>query len=86
MKHTAKPLYVQKMRTEGNGLMMPIQKDIMSVREVIVMDTAASDMVSAIRFSTLHLGEVRRHAANMTNVSSMPIPVRVGGEKWWVRM
>lgn len=75
VKHTANPLYVQKIRTEGNGLMMPIQKDIMSVSDVMVMDTAASDIVSAIRLSTPHLGEVRRHAASMTKVSSMPMPV-----------
>lgn len=74
VKHTANPLYVQKILTEGNGLMMPIQKDIMSVSEVIVMDTAASDMVSAIRLSTDHFGEVLLQAASMTNVSSIPMP------------
>lgn len=55
--------------------MIPIQKEIMSVSEVMVMETAASDIVSAIRFSTDIFGEVRRQAANMTNVSSIPIPV-----------
>lgn len=75
VNRTANPLYVQKMRTEGKGLMMPIQKEIMSVRLVIVMETAASDMVSAIRISTGDFGDVRRQAANITKVSSMPIPV-----------
>lgn len=74
MKHTANPLYVQKIRTDGNGLKMPIQKDTISVTEVIVIDTAASDSIKPIRSGTLSFIEVRRHAANMTNVSSMPIP------------
>lgn len=59
--------------------MIPIQKDIMSVREVIVMETAASESVSAIRISTLDLGDVRLQAASITNVSSIPIPVN---ERW----
>lgn len=84
VKQTANPLYVQKIFTEGNGLMMPIQKDIISVSEVMVMDTAASDMVSAIRLSTPHLGEVRRQAASMTKVSSIPIPVDGETVKWGV--
>lgn len=54
--------------------MMPIQNDKISVREVIVIETAASDIVYPIRCSTDNLGEVRRQAASITNVSSMPIP------------
>lgn len=42
VKATASALYVQKILTEGNGEMMPIQKEIMSVSDVIVMLTAAS--------------------------------------------
>lgn len=74
MKQTAKPLYVQNIRTDGNGLKMPIQKDTISVTEVIVIDTAASDNISPIRSGTLSFIDVRRHAANITNVSSIPIP------------
>lgn len=74
MKQTAKPLYVQNIRTDGNGLKMPIQKETISVTEVIVIDTAASDNMRPIRSGTLSFSEVRRQAASITNVSSMPIP------------
>lgn len=74
MKQTANPLYVQKMRTDGNGLKIPIQKDTISVTEVMVIDTAASDNIKPIRSGTLSFIEVRRQAANITNVSSIPIP------------
>lgn len=74
VKHTAKPLYKQNMRTDGNGLVMPIKKEIMSVTDVIVMDTAASDNIRPIRSGTDSLTDVRRQAANITKVSSMPIP------------
>lgn len=57
--------------------MIPIQNEIMSVRDVMVMETAASERVFAILISTLDLGEVRLHAANITNVSSIPIPVNI---------
>lgn len=74
MKQTANALYIQNMRTDGNGLKIPIQKDTISVTEVIVIDTAASDNIKPIRSGTLSFMEVRRQAANITNVSSIPIP------------
>lgn len=49
----------------------------MSVNDVIVIETAASDIVIPIRFGTLNLTDVRRQAANITNVSSIPIPVQI---------
>lgn len=54
---------------------MPIQNEIMSVTEVIVMLTAASDIIWPIRSGTESFTGVRRQAANITNVSSIPIPV-----------
>lgn len=70
------PEYIQNICTEGNGEIIPIQKLTMSVTEVIVMDTAASDNISPIRSGTLFFILVRRHAANITKVSSIPIPVK----------
>lgn len=58
----------------GNGLNLPIQKLTMSVTEVIVIDTAASDSVLANLSGTSMVTGVLLHAANMTNVSSMPMP------------
>lgn len=78
MKHTAMPLYLQKICTDGNGLIIPIQNEMMSVNDVIVMDTAASDIMIPMRSGTLSLTDVRRQAASITNVSSMPMPV-------WIR-
>lgn len=54
---------------------MPIKKDNISVTEVMVIETAASDNIMAILSGTGSLGGVLRHAANITNVSSIPIPV-----------
>lgn len=76
MNATARALYLQKIWTDGNGLTIPIQNDIMSVSEVIVIETAASDSIRPIRSGTSSLTDVRRHAANITKVSSMPIPLR----------
>lgn len=76
MKTTAKPLYMQKILTDGNGLMTPIQKETMSVNDVIVIETAASDNITPIRSGTPNLTDVRRHAANITNVSSIPMAVQ----------
>lgn len=76
MKQTAMPLYLQKICTDGKGLYIPIAKEMMSVNDVIVMETAASDIIIAIRSGTANFTDVRRHAANITNVSSIPIPVR----------
>lgn len=53
---------------------MPMKKDIMSVSEVIVMETAASLRVAAILSGTGFIILVRLQAANMTKVSSIPIP------------
>lgn len=49
----------------------------MSVSDVMVIETAASDIVIPMRSGTLSLTEVRRQAANITNVSSIPIPVQI---------
>lgn len=76
IKQTAIPLYLQKICTDGNGLMIPIQNEMISVSEVIVIETAASDIVIPMRSGTLNFTDVRRKAANITNVSSIPIPVR----------
>lgn len=76
VKITAKPLYKQKIVTDGNGLMMPMKNEIISVNDVMVMDTAASDNIVPMRSGTDDLIDVRRHAANITKVSSMPIPVK----------
>lgn len=59
---------------EGKGLSMPIHRLTMSVTEVMVMETAASDMVCPMRSGTDMVTGVRLHAANMTKVSSIPIP------------
>ena len=42
---TASTEYLQNICTDLKGLIMPIENDIKSVSEVIVIDTAASDMV-----------------------------------------
>lgn len=65
---------MQNICTEGNGENMPMKNDSMSVTDVIVMDTAASDNIFAIRSGTDILHEALRHAANITKVSSIPIP------------
>ena len=53
---------------------MPIKKETMSVKEVMVMETAASLNVSAILNGTGLEKSVLLHAASITNVSSIPIP------------
>lgn len=58
----------------GNGLNFPMQKLTMSVTDVMVIDTAASESVLANLSGTSMVTGVLLHAANMTNVSSMPIP------------
>lgn len=65
---------MQNILTDGNGLKIPMKKLIMSVTDVIVIDTAASLNIVAIRCGTLSFIEVLRQAANITNVSSIPIP------------
>jgi len=54
--------------------MMPIQKLIMSVTEVMVIDTAASLSIRPIRSGTGRCTDVLLQAASITNVSSIPIP------------
>lgn len=54
-----------------------MKNDSISVTDVMVMETAASDNMMAIRSGTESFGEVLRHAANITNVSSIPIPVKI---------
>lgn len=51
-----------------------MKKESMSVTEVIVIETAASDNIMAILSGTGSFGDARRQAANITNVSSIPIP------------
>jgi len=51
-----------------------MKKDIMSVKDVIVMETAASLNVAAILSGTGLEMLVLLQAANMTKVSSIPIP------------
>lgn len=63
------------MVTEGKGLDTPIQKLHKSVTEVMVMETAASLSIWAILSGTPFLIEVLLHAANITKVSSIPIPI-----------
>lgn len=67
---------MQKIWTDGNGENIPIKNDNISVTEVIVIETAASDNIIPIRSGTGNFGEARLHAANITNVSSIPIPAR----------
>lgn len=54
---------------------MPMKKDIISVKDVMVMETAASLNVAAILSGTGLDMLVLLQAANMTKVSSIPIPV-----------
>lgn len=82
VKQTANAEYEQKIWTDRNGLMMPKVKDTMFVRVVIVMETAASDMVRAILSGTDCFIDVRLHAANITNVSSIPIPLIIWLVDW----
>lgn len=65
---------MQKIRTDVKSLTTPIKNEIIEVSEVIVIETAASDIVRPIRSGTDNLLEVCRHAANITNVSSIPMP------------
>ena len=62
------------MFTEGKALVIPIKKLNMSVTDVIVTETAASESIKAVRFGTLSFKDDRRHADNITNVSSIPTP------------
>lgn len=70
------PEYMQNICTDGKGEKMPMKNESISVTEVIVIETAASDNIIPIRSGTDSLGDARLQAANMTNVSSIPIPGR----------
>ena len=65
---------MQKIWTEGNGENIPMKNDTVSVKDVIVMETAASLNILAMRSGTDSVKSVRLQAANMTNVSSIPTP------------
>jgi len=68
------PEYRQNICMAGNGLNFPMQKLTMSVTDVMVIDTAASESVLASLSGTSIVTGVLLHATNMTNVSSMPMP------------
>lgn len=83
---------MQNICTDGNGEKIPMKNESISVTEVIVMDTAASDSMMAIRSGTGSFGEARRHAANITKVSSIPIPETLQNKlmktclnMWWLQ-
>lgn len=65
---------MQKICTEGKGEKIPMKKDSISVTDVMVMETAASDNMIAIRSGTGNFGDALLQAASITNVSSIPIP------------
>lgn len=67
---------MQNICTEGNGDIIPIKNDIMSVKEVMVIETAASLRVAAILSGTGAKIFDLLQAANTTKVSSIPIPVQ----------
>ena len=67
---------MQNICTEGKGEMTPRKKEATSVTEVMVIDTAASDRVCAIRWGTGSIMLVLLQAANMTKVSSIPTPAK----------
>lgn len=66
---------MQNNWTDLNGLKTPMKKLTVSVTDVMVMDTAASLKVFPILSGTEAVTGVLLHAASMTNVSSIPIPV-----------
>lgn len=76
VKQTANTEYVQKILTDRKGLIMPIRNEMKSVTEVMVIETAASDIIRPIRSATGILALVRRQPASITKVSSMPMPVK----------
>lgn len=60
---------------------MPIMKEIKLVRDVMVIETAASAYVCPSRSGTVMLVGVRRQAANSTKASSMPTPAQIEKEE-----
>lgn len=79
VNNTARALYWEKMQTARNGLIIPKLNDTILVTDEIVIDTAASDIIMPMRTGTGSLGDVRRQAANITKVSSIPTPVFILG-------
>lgn len=75
VKQTANAEYEQKICTDLKGLMIPKENEMTLVSVVIVIDTAASDIVRAILSGTDCFIGVRRQAASITNVSSIPMPI-----------
>jgi hypothetical protein len=82
-RNDSAPEYMQNIWTEGKGETMPMKKETISVTDVMVMETAASLNVCAIRSGTGSIIFVLRHAASMTKVSSIPIPVvKISAQLW----
>lgn len=79
IKIIASPEYLQKICTERKGLAIPIKKDIILVSDVIVIETVASDIALPNRIGTDICEGVRLHAASITKVSFIPIPVKLNG-------
>lgn len=71
---------MQNIWTDRKGQARPIQKDTTLVRVVMVIDTAASDILWDILSGTVHWSGVRLQAARSTNVSSNPIPIIKNGD------
>ena len=68
-------MYVQNISIAGNGLLFPIHKLTISVNDVMVMETAASESMWPVLSGTSMVTGVLRQAANITYVSSIPIPM-----------
>lgn len=67
---------MQNNCTDLKGLKTPMKKLTVSVTDVIVIETAASLKVRPILSGTDLVTDVLLHAANITKVSSIPIPER----------
>lgn len=57
---------MEKILIAGKGLLLPINKLTISVSEVIVIETAASDSICAVLSGTFMVTGVLLHAANIT--------------------
>lgn len=66
----------QNIRTDGKTDEIPITNAATSVKDVIVIETAASANVWLSLVGTSSSGLVCLHTFNMTNVSSTPIAER----------
>lgn len=74
---------MQKIRIDWKGLTIPVKNEILVVIDVIEIETAASDIMCPIRSGTDSFTDVRLHAANITNVSSIPIPLKIKRLLWY---